>query len=508
MAKYLDENGLSTLWGRIKTLHGTSGGGTTTIDYTINGKAISSNPVLIGNDIATSYSDKTTIADKFSQYLPLTGGVINGTITFGGSSTNLGIDYYRIFKSVDGSTYSYSFPTASGMLVVDSQLATINGKSLVNGGADITIDSNLFVIVESLDSVTSPDSNKIYLVPKTNASGSITYVQYMYVDGSWKELGEDTASVDLSDYLTKADAAATYLSLSGGTVTGPIQGAEMTLGYLQVDQGAQIDGQFSVSDGIDVSGGATFSDDVTINANLDAGTANIGTLVVDDTAKIGTLTTMSGATLDSLTVNGTSTLKGGVTTSGDLYVAGTASMGQVVSSHGEFNTIEVDDRIIHTADDILYEYTLPEKSGTIALLDDINSSGTTTDMSAYVTKEGLSKAVHEISSLSATVGTQVATIEMQTVDYNAVTGVSGVNTKSCSIPAASTSKAGMMTAVDKTNLNSAYNNITLSGTTSGDTTVYTLTPFTANGPYTSKIISFSVPVVTAITIAEIDEVCV
>lgn len=69
MAKYLDENGLSTLWGRIKTLHGTSGGGTTTIDYTINGKAISSNPVLIGNDIATSYSDKTTIADKFSQYL-------------------------------------------------------------------------------------------------------------------------------------------------------------------------------------------------------------------------------------------------------------------------------------------------------------------------------------------------------------------------------------------------------------------------------------------------------
>lgn len=325
MAKYLDENGLSTLWGRIKTLHGTSSGGTTTIDYTINGKAISSNPVLIGTDIATSYSDKTTLADKFSQYLPLAGGTVNGTVIFRGTSTNLGIDYYRIFKSVNGSTYSYSFPTASGMLVVNSQLATINGKSLLNDGANITIDSNLFVIVESLDSVTTPDSNKIYLVPKTSTSGSTTYVQYMYVDDSWKELGEDTVSVDLSD---------------------------------------------------------------------------------------------------------------------------------------------------------------------------------------YVTKEGLSKAVHEISNLSATVGTQVATIEIQTVDYNAVTGATGVNTKSCSIPAASTSKAGMMTAVDKTNLNSAYNNIILGSTTSGDITVYTLTPFTANGPYTSKIISFSVPVVTAITTAEIDEVCV
>lgn len=80
---------------------------------------------------------------------------------------------------------------------------TINGES-IEGTGDISIDLTLYRIVASLPT-TDIDNTKIYLVVNTESEPNNEYIEYIYVNNKWEELGKYKAEVDLSPYYTKTE---------------------------------------------------------------------------------------------------------------------------------------------------------------------------------------------------------------------------------------------------------------------------------------------------------------
>lgn len=72
-----------------------------------------------------------------------------------------------------------------------------------------TLDVSLFRMVDVLP--TADIENKIYLVKDSKGElGTNEYVEYLYVNGKWEQIGKYTATVDLSPYQKRSDAEATY----------------------------------------------------------------------------------------------------------------------------------------------------------------------------------------------------------------------------------------------------------------------------------------------------------
>ena len=116
---------------------------------------------------------------------------------------------------------------ANGPIVLDENghipstvnaFKTINGQSIlkVNGGAsNITIDLSLYIMpINNTLPTTGIDTKKIYLIRNTTPGGTNLYTEYIYVNGAWEELGKYKAEVNLSGYLTKADAETKYVKRS------------------------------------------------------------------------------------------------------------------------------------------------------------------------------------------------------------------------------------------------------------------------------------------------------
>lgn len=59
------------------------------------------------------------------------------------------------------------------------------------------------VVVDSLESVETPDENTIYMVAKAAGSGNQNYDEYMYINGNFEKIGD--TEVDLTDYAKTAD---------------------------------------------------------------------------------------------------------------------------------------------------------------------------------------------------------------------------------------------------------------------------------------------------------------
>lgn len=89
--------------------------------------------------------------------------------------------------------------------IISSQLATINGQSLLNGGADINAISSADVVtpVTELPAVEDAVAGKIYCVKSENVEDGNAYDEYILVDGKFEKFGSFRADVDLSDVLTK-----------------------------------------------------------------------------------------------------------------------------------------------------------------------------------------------------------------------------------------------------------------------------------------------------------------
>ena len=84
---------------------------------------------------------------------------------------------------------------------------------------NVTLDTTVFKVVASLpESPAAGDENKIHLVPAESTEEGNIYTEYVFVNGKWEEFGTYRSEVDLTPYLKKADAEATYQKITDNTL--------------------------------------------------------------------------------------------------------------------------------------------------------------------------------------------------------------------------------------------------------------------------------------------------
>ena len=84
---------------------------------------------------------------------------------------------------------------------------------------NVTLDTTVFKVVASLpESPAAGDENKIHLVPAESTEEGNIYTEYVFVNGKWEEFGTYRSEVDLTPYLKKVDAEATYQKITDDTL--------------------------------------------------------------------------------------------------------------------------------------------------------------------------------------------------------------------------------------------------------------------------------------------------
>lgn len=171
MAKYLDEKGLSKLVAKTKEYADNSSAAVKkAVDgYTINGKKISTNPVIAKADVGLAN------VDNVKQIPASEKGKANGVATLG----------------TDGKLTAAQMPA----------MKTINGESVVGSG-NIKIDLSLYKVVTDFPT-SNIDATKIYLKLASSTAEKNVYAEYIYIgdttaayDASkWEKLGEAQTSI-------------------------------------------------------------------------------------------------------------------------------------------------------------------------------------------------------------------------------------------------------------------------------------------------------------------------
>lgn len=206
------------------------------------------------------------------------------------------------FKIIDASDINWDIDIPSESLPDD-----VYTKNEVDSAIQQAISNaphiKRVVLGQSEELPSSPDTNTIYMKPKDGVSGSNVYEEWMYINGSWEQLGD--SSVDLSDYVTSGQLSSTtqtilsqaeqtaqsigsetladakayvdveklkYLPLSGGTMTGKITGIPTPTASTDAANKEYVDA---------VAAGVTPENMLTPN-DITTGTTN-GTIKVKDT---------------------------------------------------------------------------------------------------------------------------------------------------------------------------------------------------------------------------------
>ena len=86
--------------------------------------------------------------------------------------------------------------------VKQDKLTAGNGISITDNVISLDYEFDLFEVVQTLPTDNISD-NKVYLVLDSNGNEENTYLEYLYVDGKWEELGKFKVNVDLSGYATE-----------------------------------------------------------------------------------------------------------------------------------------------------------------------------------------------------------------------------------------------------------------------------------------------------------------
>lgn len=206
------------------------------------------------------------------------------------------------FKIIDASDINWDIDIPSESLPDD-----VYTKNEVDSAIQQAISNaphiKRVVLGQSEELPSSPDTNTIYMKPKDGVSESNVYEEWMYINGSWEQLGD--SSVDLSDYVTSGQLSSTtqtilsqaeqtaqsigsealadakayvdgeklkYLPLSGGTMTGKITGIPTPTASTDAANKEYVDA---------VAAGVTPENMLTPN-DITTGTTN-GTIKVKDT---------------------------------------------------------------------------------------------------------------------------------------------------------------------------------------------------------------------------------
>lgn len=128
---------------------------------------------------------------------------------------------YKAFSDLDSISKEEFDSVKSDISKVIESMLTKDTVGKANGVASLdsngsvpieqlsNIDTTLFLIVRELPT-TDIKTNKIYLVPNKDDQGNNIYVEYLYVENVWENLGEVKAEVDLSEYVNKLSTEIIY----------------------------------------------------------------------------------------------------------------------------------------------------------------------------------------------------------------------------------------------------------------------------------------------------------
>lgn len=196
MAKYLDEKGLSKLVAKTKEYADNSSAAVKkAVDgYTINGKKISTNPVIAKADVGL------TNVDNVKQIPASEKGKANGVASLG----------------TDGKLTAAQMPA----------MKTINGESVVGSG-DIKIDLSLYKVVTDFPT-SNIDATKIYLKLASSTAEKNVYAEYIYTgdttaayDASkWEKLGEAQTSIIVDTALSTTSTNPVQNKIVNKAITG------------------------------------------------------------------------------------------------------------------------------------------------------------------------------------------------------------------------------------------------------------------------------------------------
>lgn len=102
---------------------------------------------------------------------------------------------------------NYTLPTANSSTLGGIKIGS--GLNIDSNGT-VSVDNKLYILVNSLESVTTPDVNKIYLVLNSSSTSETnSFTEYVWITsdtgGKWEKLGEFKPAVDLTPYAKTAD---------------------------------------------------------------------------------------------------------------------------------------------------------------------------------------------------------------------------------------------------------------------------------------------------------------
>lgn len=238
MAKYLDLNGVSALWTKIKDMFVAkeTGKGLSTNDYTtaektkLSGIATGANnythpttsgnkhipsggssgqilrwgadgTAVWGNDNNTTYGVATTSANGLMSYSDKS--KLDGIATGAQANVIEKVSVNGTAQTVSSKAVNITVPTKVSQITNDSGYQTASQVSSAIASAISGVNSFKYSVVTSLPSTGA--AGTIYLVAN-GGSGNNTYDEYIYVNSKWEQLG--TKQIDLSGYLLKADMVA------------------------------------------------------------------------------------------------------------------------------------------------------------------------------------------------------------------------------------------------------------------------------------------------------------
>lgn len=192
-------------------------------DYSISlglmSQAASPSSVAIGAQAQTSWQESVALGDS-SQ----TGR--NREVSIGGSS-GIPTRYLANVSAGEKPTDAVNLQQLEDK--VAAGLAAYYTKTEVDQMVS-TIPKFAIEVVDTLPT-TNISSTTVYLL-KTGEESQNLYTEYIYVNGRWEELG--TQTVDLTNYLTKTDAASTYVPQTR-TINGQALDEDITLSIPTLD---------------------------------------------------------------------------------------------------------------------------------------------------------------------------------------------------------------------------------------------------------------------------------
>ena len=133
------------------------------------------------------------------------------------SSTDTTHLHYPYTAQATKDVVAHELSAKQDTLVSGTNIKTINNQSILGSG-NLTIDLTIYRVVSSLPA-SDIDPNKIYLMLNPEGSTNNAYDEYMYVNDGWEKIGQMGSNIDLTGYLTIADASLAYLTIADASTT-------------------------------------------------------------------------------------------------------------------------------------------------------------------------------------------------------------------------------------------------------------------------------------------------